>query len=430
MTPIRYCLLAVVTLSVSQQPLSAQVVASTGNKTIVSLHILEGEEHQKVNTRPRVRLAEESSPEFRGIDGVESGRVPNYLRALSPMPGAAKTFAHLTRTLLLGGVLEPETKMAMGLRIAQMHNAPYVAAHMERLLRASEHGRALLSALQSGHLDSVNAPDRLALRYAEDLTHGVRGVSDAEFVTVRGHFNDAQLVEMTMTVCYFNYLDRYTEALNLPVESWVFDSPAKLQIIGFEPPIARVALISDEEMKATHDTLASMNDPKKPGNGWGIGFANSMRALLRDPDLAEAWMAYGNAARQSAAISRELQLQVSFAVSSANGCRYCTLHQVLGLRKLGVSMSKLMEMKRDDGALTPKELVAVLFARKLAADPAATTDADYQKLRTEFGDQGALDVLLQTCMFSGFNRFTDGLRLPSEDAAVQNYKEVYGAEWK
>jgi hypothetical protein len=36
-----------------------------------------------------------------------------------------------------------------------------------------------------------------------------------------------------------------------------------------------------------------------------------------------------------------------------------------------------------------------------------------------------LDFLMQTCNFAGFNRFTDGLRLPSEDAAVQNYREVY-----
>ena len=121
----------------------------------------------------------------------------------------------------------------------------------------------------------------------------------------------------------------------------------------------------------------------------------------------------------------ETQLQVSFAVSLANGCRYCTLHQVLGLRKLGVSMNKLMEMKKDDDALTPQERVAVLFARKLASDPSSMTDADYQALRAAFGEQGALDVLMQTCNFAGFNRFTDGLRLPSEDAAVQNYREVY-----
>src|SRR5579859_2972471 len=193
MTSIRYCLLAAVTLSLSQLHLSAQVAPDAAGKPIVSLRVLEAAEHQQVNAKPRVQLAEISSAEFQGIDGVESGSVPNYLRALAPMPGAAKAFAHLTRTLLLGGVLDPETKMAMGLRMAQVHDAPYVAAHMERLLQASERGRALLAAMQAGHLDSVSPADRLALRYAEDLTHAVHGVSDAEFVTVRGYFNDAQL---------------------------------------------------------------------------------------------------------------------------------------------------------------------------------------------------------------------------------------------
>jgi len=373
-----------------------------------------------------------ASEVLNGPDSLEaggSGHVPNYLRALAPIPGAAQAYTHLVKTLLYGGSLEPEVKLAMGLRMAQMHGSPYVAAHMERFLRGTEHGQTLLAALQSGSFDALTPADRMALNYAEGLTRGVHGVSDADFVKVRGYFNDSQLVEMTMTVCFFNYFDRFSEALNLPVEPWVLDSPAKAQA-PFDVPVARVALISDEEMKATSDRLAAMHDPKSPGNGWGIGFANSMRALLRDPALAEAWMGYGTAVRGSAVISREMQLQVSFAVSLANGCRYCTLHQVLGLRKLGVLPAKLMEMKKDDDALTPQELTAVVFARKLAHDPASMTDEDYAKLRAEFGEQGALDVLFQTCMFAGFNRFTDGLRLPSEDAAVETYKEVYGTVWK
>jgi AhpD family alkylhydroperoxidase len=163
-----------------------------------------------------------------------------------------------------------------------------------------------------------------------------------------------------------------------------------------------------------------------PASSWRIGFANSMRAMLRCPEVAKAWMNYGTTVRQSAAIDREIQLQVSFAVSMANGCRYCTLHQVLGLRRLGVSMTKLMEMKKDDDALTPREKVAVLFARKLTKDPVSLADTDYQGLRAEFGDRGALDVLLQTSAFSFMNRFTDGLRLPSEDEAIRVYREVYG----
>jgi alkylhydroperoxidase/carboxymuconolactone decarboxylase family protein YurZ len=90
-----------------------------------------------------------------------------------------------------------------------------------------------------------------------------------------------------------------------------------------------VALISDAEMQATADMTAKFKDPKGPAAGWGIGFANSMRSMLRAPELAQAWMAYGAAMRGEMKISRELQLQISFAVSTANGCRYCTCRRMI-----------------------------------------------------------------------------------------------------
>jgi hypothetical protein len=73
--------------------------------------------------------------------------------------------------------------------------------------------------------------------------------------------------------------------------------------------------------------------------------------------------------------------------------------------------------------------VAVQFARKLTVTPGSTTDADFQRLSTEFGPTGAFDVLLQTCTFAFMNHFTDVTLMPSEDIAVQTYREVYGKDW-
>ena len=63
------------------------------------------------------------------------------------------------------------------------------------------------------------------------------------------------------------------------------------------------------------------------------------------------------------------------------------------------------------------------------------TDEDFEKLKKEFGEQGAVEIVLQTGAFAFMNRFTDGLRLPSEDEAVKTYQEVYGdgtykTDWK
>jgi AhpD family alkylhydroperoxidase len=403
-------------------------VRAAGNSPLADI---DAKAQARTTAHARVTLAENAGlKEAETKDLLEEGRVPNYLRAFSGYPGGAAAFAHLLKAVLYSGELEPEVKLGMGLRVAQAYGTPYVAIHTERLLRATPRGQALLVAIRSENLDSIAPADRLALKYADWLTPDVHGVSDDDFRLVRGYFNDSQVVELTLTVCFFNYFTRMSEAFNLPVEPWVFDAPAKLAMPPADPPVARVGLITDAEMQGTRDMRDALNNPKNPASSWGIGFANSMRAMLRSPEIAIAWRDYGSSVRQSAAIDREIQLQVSFAVSTANGCRYCTLHQVVGLHRLGVSMSKLMAMKKDDDALTPPERTAVLFARKLTRDPVSVTDADYAILHTEFGDRGASDVVLQTCAFAFMNRFTDGLRLPSEDEAVRVYRQVYGADWK
>lgn len=352
---------------------------------------------------------------------------PNYVRALALTPHAAEPMAQLFNAALFTGSLEAEQKMAMALRIAQLLESPYVAIHAKRLLETTDHGRQLLKALSSEQFDSLQPADQLAIQYAEWLTQDVHGVSDSDFRRVRAYFNDGQVVELTTTVCYFNYLTRYAEALRLPVEDWAFNAPSEPHPAN-AAPIARVNLISDDELAAIHKREAN-TAAQAQTKSWGIGFANSMRAMYLAPQMAQAWFDFGTASREYESVNREMKLQISFAVSMANGCRYCTLHQVLGLKRLGVSTEKLVAMRKDDSALTPAELTAVTFARKLTREPWAINDADYQGLEKQFGKQGALEVVMQTCNFAYMNHFTDGLRLPSEDEAVKTYREVYGSNF-
>jgi len=366
------------------------------------------------------------------VRSLGSPEAPAFVRALGGVPAAVEPMAALPDAVLFKGTLPPQTKAAMGLRIAQVNGSPYVAAHMIRVLKGHERGKVLHSALESGVLTRLSTAEQLALRYAELLTRSVNGVTPSEFEHTSAVFNDSEIVELTMTVAFFNFFTRYTEALHLPVESWAVegamvwpDRPAS------HPVKPRVALLADDEIKAAAAALAQANDPAGPlaRQGWNIGMANSQRAMLRVPGIAAAWRAFGTAFREKASIPRDIQLQISFAVSTANECRYCTLHQVLGLRRLGVDPVKLQAMRKDDAALTPRELVAVKFARKLTDRPSGITDEDYKAVKQEFGDAGALEVLLQTCTFAFMNRFTDGLQLPSEDEAIKVYLETYGASW-
>ena len=424
------CLISFLALAVLSSPLvSASKIDRWGDPLPTKIAYLEEQAKLRVKATARVTLADETSDAVKGVEAFDAGRIPNYARGLAMIPNAPKQFAQLFKTFVYGGTVAPETKAAMGLRIAQVTESPYVAAHTIRLLRASARGTELLNALRDGKLAALKPAEQRALNYAELLTRDVHGITDTQFQNTSAIYNDAQMVELTMVVCFFNYFTRYAEAVNLPVEAWAIDPAVKPIIPTREKnrlTEARIALVSDEEMNVAVAALNAAKENAAQAGGLGLGIANSQRAMMRVPDLQAAWRAYGTAARANSKIGREIQLHISFAVSMANGCRYCTLHQVLGLKRLGVDPAKLQAMKKDDSKLSPRELTAVSFARKLTAKPASITDADYSALSKEFGEYGALEVVLQTGAFAFMNRFTDNLRLPSEDEAIRVYKEVYG----
>ena len=392
----------------------------------VALNTLEKEARSKTGAKPRVTLA--NTLNIKNADPLGSANSPNYILALAQTTKSAQQYADLVQTFVFGGTVKSETKMAMGLRIAQMYGSPYLYAQTSRWIRSTEHGNGLLANWDGRR--SFDASEIRALVYAEKLTNDIHGVTDSDFADVRGSFNDSQIVELTMTVCFFNHFVRLAEGLNLPVEAWVLDdrSPKAADFAAFQVPRARISLVSDRELDAGALALANIKQAQTApaGQGLGIAIANSQRAMMRVPDLQAAWRDFGNQNRTTWSIERNIQLQISFAVSMANGCRYCTLHQVLGLRRLGVDPKKLLAMKKDDSALTPREMTAVEFARKLTRQPSTVSDDDFAALKKEFGETGAVEVILQTGAFAFMNRFTDGLRLPSEDEAVTTYKEIYG----
>lgn len=354
------------------------------------------------------------------------GNVPNYLRALAIIPGAAEPFANAYRAMLVAGTVETETKAAMGLQIAHQLKSPYMVAHLRRILAATDRGRALQRHVEESA--AARPSQDAAVRYASWLTSDVHGVDDERFGMVRAHYTDPQMVELTMVVSFFNYFTRLAEAARLPIEPWALDTPVVLPALPGDRRPARVGLLMDEQIYWAAGVVAARED--SAGEGGDLRLVNSQRAMNLVPDVTTAWRAYTGAAGRDATVDRELRLHVSFAVSMANGCRYCTLHQVQGLRRLGVSPDKLLQMRKDDSALAPRELAAVVFARKLTSDPAGVTDADYDALKAEFGERGALEVVLQTANFAFMNRFTDNLGLPSEDEAIQVYRDVYGADWE
>ena len=367
------------------------------------------------------RIQSSTFPLAASLPGLETdlletqGKTPAYiLAAANANPDSAKALAKLIKTVLFGGTLPSTLKLAMAVQIAKQLGSPYALAHFKRLANAAG--------------TSTDPRTSAALAYARNLTADAHGIKDSQFAAARQQFNDAQLIELTMVVCFLNFFVRLVQGLGVQPEAWLVSTkPALPPRVTNHLSAARVALASDDELSAGQAIIERWA-PGAPGNSLGVGIPNSVRAMIHVPDIYQAWSGKPQPPRPNS-VPRSTLLQVSLAVSKLNGCRYCVLHQISGLRKQGVDVAKLVALEKSDAALAPDERAAVVFARKLTSTPASVTEADRVALAAHFPGALAYDVLYQVCRFAFMNRFTDTLRLPSEDEAVNVYKETFGKSY-
>ena len=57
--------------------------------------------------------------------------------------------------------------------------------------------------------------ERVALEYAEEMSGTPVEVSDELFARLRGHYDEAQIVELTASIAYENYRARFNHALGI-----------------------------------------------------------------------------------------------------------------------------------------------------------------------------------------------------------------------
>ncbi len=62
--------------------------------------------------------------------------------------------------------------------------------------------------------------ERVALEYAERITHTDRTVDDAFFAKVMQHFDEAQIVELTAAVALENFRSKFNPTLGIEAQGF------------------------------------------------------------------------------------------------------------------------------------------------------------------------------------------------------------------
>ena len=175
------------------------------------------------------------------VRDIEVDEAPEALRPIyrrieeefGPFLSQVKVFAHRPPILehLMGMALAlteekvvPKRYLEIAvLAVSKLNECRYCVAH--HAPRLAETGLPIETAMNILEPDcpGLDETDRLVRDYAVQVTTDSKRVSDQMFSAMREHFDEAQIVELTVRTAMCGFYNRFNEALRLDIEDGVLE---------------------------------------------------------------------------------------------------------------------------------------------------------------------------------------------------------------
>jgi alkylhydroperoxidase family enzyme len=153
------------------------------------------------------------------------GGVPNAVRVWGHVPHVGKLvlpfFVAIERAGC-GGVLPPAIKLLVIARTSHINAASYTLAHVLANAHAEGVPEGLMDELATAGCVSsprISERERAALVWAHHVAQNTAKHHDAVFGELKRHYNDAEIVELTGLCAETNMVNRFCNALRVPIES-------------------------------------------------------------------------------------------------------------------------------------------------------------------------------------------------------------------
>lgn len=160
---------------------------------------------------------ESASPEVKEIyEQKLRGNPGNAQKALALRPEMLKNF--LAFYASVGKSLDRKLYELIYLRVSFINECHYC---QQRHLASSKKAGLTpgdWSALKQGNFAHFSEKERVALEYAEKLTRNPHSVDDDDFLELKKHFGDAEIVDLHLLVGLANLTNRFTDPLGLELE--------------------------------------------------------------------------------------------------------------------------------------------------------------------------------------------------------------------
>jgi uncharacterized peroxidase-related enzyme len=164
-----------------------------------------------------VKLVEPARDEFLAAL-EEKGKGPNnFFRAMANRPDALKAFVPFYSAVAGRGSVDRRIKELVYLACFYANECAYCTAAHVASGRKAGITEDELRAVQTEQDRSFTEPERAAIQYARELTQTADASETRE--ALAGHFNDEQIVEITLVAAMANFTNRFNNGLRVMPET-------------------------------------------------------------------------------------------------------------------------------------------------------------------------------------------------------------------
>lgn len=144
------------------------------------------------------------------------GKPGNAQKAIAHRPDMLKNFLGFYASV--GRSLDRKLYELIYIRVSMINQCHYCLQH--HLASSKKPGVTSedWKALQAGDYSRFEEKEQTALRYAGKLTRDPHSVNDGDFVELKKHFGDAEIVDLHLLTGLANLTNRFTDPLGLEVE--------------------------------------------------------------------------------------------------------------------------------------------------------------------------------------------------------------------
>ena len=152
------------------------------------------------------------------------GRVSNAIRVAAHTPRVAQPLVGFMVSALrteISAILDVRIKALVILKTSTLNGCAYCIGHNTALGRSLGFEEGEIDEISNDYVSSdyFSAAEKAAIRWAECLTEKTYKKHPEAMANLKLHFSDAQIVEITMVSGFFNFWNRFTDALEIDIES-------------------------------------------------------------------------------------------------------------------------------------------------------------------------------------------------------------------